>query len=166
MKSIYSFILLMPALILSMTKDGGEKPPLVLNNEGRFTPQVLSYFGVHQSLQQAYKSKINREDLRFLAFRLYNLTVNVETVNNVVIAHKHILEDRIQYFSNGSYKTSLEQIAHFAWKKISPKIFSIADREDWTPEHTHNILNDFWAIYLNLGRGPERTKRREKIELA
>lgn len=160
-KNIYSIMLLAPALILGMTKDGAEQSSqLVLDPSERFTPQVFRYFGVHQSLQHAYKSKKNQDDLRFLAHRLYYLTINLATTK--LDTHNAIPEDRVSFML--SNVMSLVAIAEEAWRKIHPTIISISDRQDWTPDHTQEVLNNFWNIYSKASNSSERKKQKEEYD--
>lgn len=159
-KIVFSIMLVNIVFARGMSKDS----ELTLDNNAKFTPQVLKLFEVNEFLIRAYKNRKNREDLRFLAFRLYYLKFNFESTPNGMSASNAILQDQVNYIEPlvGTESSNIETITRSAWNTIYPKIMNIANREDWTPEFTQNIVDNFWNIYWRESNSPERKKQKEK----
>lgn len=152
--TIYAILLLMPVFAIGMTKDGTQPAPpnppyeLVLDPDAPFTPQVFKLFGVHQALQHSYKTKKNRKELRFLASCLYGDHTFIERCKE--------WQERIKPHDINTMSPTRR--AELAWNYIiDPIIISIAVRNDWIPQLTDNVRNNFYQIFSQV-----RTKKENK----
>lgn len=132
---------------------GMDDSKITFKDGEEFTPQAATKFNLPVALQCALKNNpANKPDIRKLCLILFNTSSNY-TDNVWKIGDDRLGNPKLAESTTYRKRVALFYARSENWPETEAELIrAIAEREDWTPSKTQNIILEFWRLKDRLKR--------------